>query len=311
MQGARMQDWDDLRFFLAVVRAGSAVGAARALGVNQTTIARRISQLEERAGAVLFDRQREGYRLREAALPLVAVAEAAEVQAQVFADLAGALGRGIDRIRITSNETLANSVIAPAVQAFRVQHPDVRIELLTGERLLDLTRGEADVALRVVARPQQDVGLVARRVALAAWGAYCSRDYARFHGAPRTPEDLAAHDVLTLDHPSGSHLARLGPRVRSHECRETLNDLCIAARAGLGVVSLPCLLGYTQSDLELCFVQEEPLDPVWLIFHERLRGAPQVRALLDEIAGQAARVRPLLLRGEAGAPGPNALSEKM
>lgn len=299
MQGpSRMLDWSDLRFFLAVARTGSAMAAARALGVNQTTVTRRISELEAAVGAVLFERQRDGYRLRDGAAALVQMAERMEAEAQGFAELAGALDRGLDRIRVTTNESLANAIIAPAIQAFRLAHPDVRIDLLVLERVLDLGRGEADVALRVVPRPKGE-GVIVRQVAQAAWGAYCSRDYARFHGAPRRPEDLEGRDVLTIEHPSGARLASLSPSIRSHEHRPTLNDLCIAARAGQGIVSLPCVLGASQTDLELCFVQPEPLDPIWLIYHERLRAAPALRAFLDLVAEQAVVARPLL-RGEPG-----------
>lgn len=292
-----MLDWNDLRYFLAVARTGSAMAAARVLGVNQTTVARRIGELERALDAQLFERLREGYRLREGAQALVQIAERVEAEASAFADLGAALGRGMDRILVTTNEPLANTILAPSILAYRSRFPDVRIDLVVSPRQLDLARGEADVALRAAPRPE-DPELVTRRLGEALWGVYCSRDYARVHGVADGPEALAEHVLLVIDDPSGSRIASLAPAVKALERRATVNDLCIAARAGLGVISLPCVLGDSLPDLERCFVQAEPATPVWLIYHERLRGAPELRAFLDVVAEQAIAARPAL-RGEA------------
>ena len=259
-------DWNDLRYFLAVARAGSTIAAARELGVNQTTVARRLLELEAATGVQLFERRREGYRLRADGQALLRAAEEAEAGVRAFADLAGSLARGLDRIRVTTNEPLANTILAPAIRTYREAFPDVRIELVVSPRQLDLARGEADVALRAAPRPD-DPELVVRRLGEAAWAVYCSRDYARIHGAPADMTELRDHVVLVIGDPSGSRLADLAP-ARAVERRETVNDLCIAARAGLGVISLPCVLGDTLPDLQRCFVQPEPQTPVWLIYHE-------------------------------------------
>lgn len=287
-----MQDWDDLRFFLAVARTGSTIAASRALGVNQTTVSRRITQMEERLGSALFDRHREGYRLKPAAEPLVAIAEAAEMQARAFADLAGSLSRGLDHLRVTTNEPLANVVLAPAIAAFRAQRPDVRIDVVITPRQLDLTRGEADIALRAAPQPTEP-DLIARRVGDAHWGVYCSRDYARFNGAPETLADLARHTLLMIPDASGSRLGELVPEAR-REYRDMVNDLCVSARAGLGVASLPCVLGDTLPDFVRCFVQPEPVTPVWLVYPERLRGAVEVRAFLDTVIARTLAARDTL-----------------
>ncbi len=288
-----MLDWNDLRYFLAVTRQGSTAGAARALGVNQTTVSRRIAELEAALGTSLFERRREGYLLRPDAAALVASAEQMEAQARAFSDLAGALARGLDHIRVTTNEPLANTILAPATLAFRATFPQVRIEMVIGPRLLDLARGEADVALRAGPLPA-DPDLIGRRVGTAMWGVYCSPDYARFHGAPADLAALSSHTVLMLGDVSGGRIAELAPRAGALERRDTLNDLCIAARAGLGVVSLPCVLGESLSDLQCCFVQPEPATPIWLLHHPRLGTWPELRAFLDAVAEQAAAARPLL-----------------
>jgi DNA-binding transcriptional LysR family regulator len=265
----RMLDWNDIRHFLAVARTGSTAAAARALGVNQTTVARRIAEMERALGARLFDRRPEGVRIRPEAAELLAKAQRIETEVAAFENLGSGLGRALSRIRVTTNEPLANAIMAPAIAAYRSQYSEVQIDLLITPRQLDLIRGEADVALRAAPLPE-DSDLIARRVGEASWGIYCSHDYARLHGAPRSLEDLAGRQVLMVADPSGMKIGDLAKGARL-EHRETLNDLCIAARAGVGVVSIPCVLGESQADLLLCFVQPEPSTPIWLIYHERLR----------------------------------------
>lgn len=293
MQTGPMLYWDDIRYFLAVARTGSTAAAARSLGVNQTTVARRIGELERALGAVLFDRRKDGFALRAEAAELRAVADRIAVEVGAFQNLGSGLDRGLSRIRVTTNEPLANAIMAPAIAAFGGRYPDVRIELMVSPRVLDLARGEADVALRAAPLPG-DSDLIARRVGDAAWGVYCSRDYARVHGAPATLCDLDGRRVLVIDDPSGGKIADLAPGARIEQ-RETLNDLCIAARAGVGVVSLPCVLGEYQTDLVLCLVQPEPTTPIWLIYHERLRQSAELRALLDAVIAGAALARKALL----------------
>lgn len=170
---------------MAVARTGSTLGASRALNVNQTTVAWRIGVLEQAIGTKLFDKRHSGYALTEPGVELRATAECIEVEAKAFAEQAGALGRRISGvIRVTTNEGLANAVMAPALSAFRKLHPEVRVDLVVDERRLDLTRGAADVALGTGARPTES-GLVARRLTPMAWAAYCSRDYA---GTTRLPD---------------------------------------------------------------------------------------------------------------------------
>lgn len=276
-----MIDWDDLRYFLAVARTGSTLGAARSLGVNQTTAARRIGLLEERLEAGLFERHHGGYKLMEGTEELVEVARKAEAEVERFIALATARGRdATGTIRVTTNEPLANVILAPALREFRKTHPNVRVDIIISPRQLDLAHGEADVALRAAPKPT-DPCLVARRVGDANWGAYCSRDYASLHGQPCNLAELRNHVVLTIADASGSKLAELAQSPRSVERRETINDLCVAVRAGVGIASLPCVFGDTFPDFIRCFVQEEPVTPVWLVYHERLRGVAHIRRFLD------------------------------
>lgn len=285
-------DWDDIRYFLAVARTGSTVAAARALKVNQTTVARRVAELEADLGAQIFDRSRDGYRLRPGGDLLLEAAETLEADARAFREIAAALGRGVDVLRVTTNEPLANTILAPAIRAFRERHPGVRIELVIGPQQLDLARREADIALRAAPMPT-DAALIGRRVGDAHWAVYCSHDYARFNGAPRSVEALADHLLITLPDPSGRRLGEIATP-RALEQRATANELVIAVRAGLGVASLPCVVGDVLPDFERCFIQAEPVTPVWLIYHERLKGSPEVRAFLDFVIEHTQAARDLL-----------------
>lgn len=288
-------DWDDVRYFLAVAREGSTLAAARRLGVNQTTVARRIAELEAAVGGPLFERLREGYRLLPGAERLRDAAERMAGEADAFAELARAVRRGVEVLRVTTNEPLANAILAPAIRAFAEIAPEVRVELVISPRQLDLGRGEADVALRAAPLPD-DPDLVARKVGEARWAVYCSREYAERHGAPSSPEALSGRTLLCVGDPSGSRLAELDPTVRA-ERRDTLNDVVVAIRAGLGVASLPCVLGDGYPDFVRAFVQREPVTPVWLIRHARLKGRPEVDAFLDAVAVQAHLARSVLVGG--------------
>ena len=252
-----MYDWNDLRYFLAVARTGSTVAASRALNVNQTTVARRIGVLERTIGTKLFDKRQSGYTLTEFGVELLATAERVEVEAKAFAEQAGALGRRISGvIRVTTNEGLANTVMAPALSAFRKLYPEVRVDLVVDERRLDLTRGAADVALRTGARPTES-GLVVRRLTPMAWAAYCSRDYAERRGCPNSVDAFGRHAVIGAEGPIAllpgwTWLREAAPEAEVVARSSSLTNLVSAVKAGLGITVLPCVLADSDADLVRC-----------------------------------------------------------
>lgn len=300
-----MYDWNDLRHFLAVARTGSTLAASRALGVNQTTTARRVAALEQAMGMRLFDKRQAGYALTEAGKELLAAAERVEIEANAFAAQAGAMGRRVSGvIRVTTNEGLANLVMAPALSAFRRLQPEVRVDLLVDERRLDLARGAADVALRTGSRPTE-ASLVGRRLTSMAWAAYCSRDYAERQGCPNGVESLCRHEVIGAEGPIAAlpgwiWLQQAAPEADVVARSSSLTNLISAVRAGLGVTVLPCFLADSDPDLVRCM---GPIDgvrsDVWLLTREDLRDVPRVRAFLDFLAAYIVGMRHLLA-GEAG-----------
>ncbi len=299
-----MYDWNDLRYFLAVARTGSTLAASRALKTNQTTVARRIGVLERAIGTKLFDKRRTGYVITEAGAELRASAERAEVEANGFAERAGAIGRRLcGVIRVTTSEGLANVLMVPALSAFRELHPEVRVDLIIDERRLDLMRGEADVALRTGAPPTEN-GLVGRRLDSLAWAAYCSRDYAERRGCPSAVDALWKHPVVGADGaiaalPGWTWLQAAAPDAEVVARTSSITNLISAVKAGLGITVLPCVLADGEPDLVRCIgpiagVQSD----LWLMTREDARDLRRVRAFLDFLAAHVAAMRPLLA-GEA------------
>jgi DNA-binding transcriptional LysR family regulator len=187
-----MFEWGDLRIFLAVARSGSTLAAARTLGVNQTTVARRVAALEAATGLRLFDRRQDGYRLSEDGSVLVAPAEKVEQAAAGLEQTVGQQRRHFGGVvRVTSTEMIANDILTPWIAEFMEVYPQIRVETIATERRLDLAGGEADIAIRSQKEPD-DPGVVYRRLAPGAWALYCSRAYAERRGVPRSVEDCPA-----------------------------------------------------------------------------------------------------------------------
>lgn len=292
-----MLDWGDLRHFLAVARTGSTLAAARELGVNQTTCARRITALEEGLGLTLFERGREGYRLIEHGRSLLPAAERVEAEIKAFMDQAAGDGRRLSgTIRVTTNEPLANIVVARAVSDFRSSYPSVRIELLIGDERLDIARGEAEVALRVGTKPT-DPMLIARQVGVAGWAAYCSRSYAEQYGRPGSVADLHGHALVSMDRPHADWLLFADIPDAKAVCRSnSIPNLNAMLKAGLGIGGLPFIVGELEPDLVRCFPVSSMAPPVWLVFHERHRSEPHIRSFLDFL-GAHILARKALLAG--------------
>jgi DNA-binding transcriptional LysR family regulator len=299
----RAMDWDDLRHVLAVARAGSALKAAEALGVNQSTVIRRIAALEDRLGACLFERSSAGYEPTTLGQAAATAAERMETEAKAFSASVASSQRAITGVvRLSTAETLANLLVAPCLQDFHKVHPGVRVELDASDRRVDVARGEADVALRAGSRPE-GAGIVARRLPDNDWSLYGSRAYVEEHGCPDSPEALAGHAMVLLDWPKGrtavadwivERTAQADIRVRSN----SLTNLVSNVRAGLGLGALPCILGDGEPDLVRCFPPPAELrSEMWLIVREELKAIPHVRALADFLAAHVIRQRPRLAPG--------------
>jgi DNA-binding transcriptional LysR family regulator len=280
-------DWDDLRYIRAVGEGGTLAAAGAAIGVHPSTVLRRLNRIEERLGVRFFERHAEGFSTTPAGEEAL---EAAERLAVEFEDLerrlAGRDTRPTGTVRLTTTDTLLEGVLGTALAGFRRQYPGIRLEVVTGNPFLSLSRRDADVALRPTATPPEN--LVGRRAADIAGAVYASGAY--LAQAPSL-DRLEGHDWITPD----DSLAHLGaarwlrrelPRVQPVlRCNSVLGMLA-AARGGVGLAVLPCFLGDAAEELDRV---TDPLPAVsvglWLLTHRDLRRVPRIRALLDHLHG--------------------------
>lgn len=275
-----MLDWSDIRVFLTVCRAGSFTAAARILGVDQTTVGRRVNTLESSLGARLFRRGRDGSVLTPAGAE-------ARVRAERMEEEALALGRAVDRVdeaasgpvRLTTLESIASRLLAPRVPQLMQRHPGVRLALHVDNRALNLPRREADVALRL-ARPRQE-GLVARRLAVLGYAAFASEGYLAHRTAPRSAEELAGHRLIGIDQelastPEESWLSA-APGETSFRTN-SVASLAAAARAGTGIAVLPAWVAGTEPGLVQLFDTGVRRELFWVV-HRELQSAGRIRAV--------------------------------
>jgi DNA-binding transcriptional LysR family regulator len=283
-------DWNDLRYVLAVGRTGSALRAAEQLGVNQSTVLRRIDALESQLGAALFERRRTGQTATAAGVRAIEAAERIDDEIGGLVAALAAQRRTLEgSVRITTSESLAYRLVTPCLRAFHELHPGVSVELLAADDVLDVARGDADLALRGGFRPE-GAGIVARRLPDTLWTVYCSRAYAAERGMPASPDELGRHPIVGFDGrmvelPGWRWLTTVAPDASVRVRGNSMISMVFNLKAGLGVGPLPCIIGDGEAELVRCF---PPLADVrselWLIVREALKTAPHVRAFADFLA---------------------------
>ena len=278
-------DWDHLRFFLAVMEHGSTKRAAAALRVDQTTCARRIAALEEATGLALFRRETGGYKPTADALALRSAAEAVGRAVTSFqAEAAGRRREWSQKIRLTSEEFFAPSVIVPAVARFSRSNPDIQVEIDISGEVRDLTRGEADVAVRGGLDPT-DPALVRRKLADDPMGIYCSNSYG---DPPASTADLVRHPLACLAvHVDFIERAGLGGNI--HHVANSFGALRAIIASGSAVGPLSRIVARSDAGLKLCYQLNLP-SAIWLLYPERLRETRPIRRLGKIIAAQFAEV---------------------
>jgi DNA-binding transcriptional LysR family regulator len=296
-----MDDWNDYRLVLAIARAGSLMGAANRLGVNHSTAYRRLASLEAQLGVRLFERLPAGtYHPTKAGERAAAAAERIETEASALArDIAGRDLRLTGQVRVTSSETLAFRLLTSAIGVFHTLHPGITVELVIDNRVLSLSRREADVALRVT-RPREP-DLFGRKISPVAWTAYARREIAV--NASREPGLLRQLPVIAWE--AGARginaadwLAAEVPEERIvYRTNSVVNQL-IAAKAGLGAAVLPCYLGDPEPDLvRLSDPLPELERELWIVTHSDLKRAARIRAFLD-VVGERLAAEHALLSGQ-------------
>lgn len=267
-------DWDDLRFFLAVIEHGSTKRAAKALKVDQTTCARRLAALEASLGLELFSRNDGRYRPTEDALELVKPARAMGEAAATVSELADGRKRSrASKLRVTGEEAMATAFIFPAVARFTRLHPEVQIEVDVSSDKRDLVAGEADVAVRG-GLPPDESGLIRRKIGDDPLGFYCSWSYP---SPPESREALRDHPIASFD----VLRSRLEERGLGANVRHVTNSASALRRIideGTVVGLLPRSVGEASPPLRLCFPVPADIS-IWLVYPERLRNLPHVKVL--------------------------------
>jgi len=303
-QGRRMSwQWDDIRFFLAVARAGSLSAAARTLGVGHVTVGRRIALLETQLGVTLLNRNPDGFvttSAGEAILRQCAAMESAATDLERIVAGHDTLLKGT--VRVTTTEALAYQLVAPAIAVLRETHPELRVDLIIGVRTLDIARREADLAVRF-ARPQAS-DLICRRLGEVAFSLYASKRYLASKGVPKQGQGLAEHDLITF---TGAPAA-MGPFFMGEQlegarialrCDSPFVQLRTAASHG-GITEAVCFLGDAAPDLVRVWPDRAPARrPVWLITHQDMRRAARIKTVSNAITEAFRRERRALEQGLA------------
>jgi DNA-binding transcriptional LysR family regulator len=290
-----MIDWDDVRYFLAAARGGSVRAAAGRLGVNHSTVLRRISQLEERLGAQMFEKLPSGYRLTEAGEEILDFAEQMEISSNRLETRVLARDQSVrGLLRVTLAPTLATHLLMPDFADFARLHSDIEMEIAPSGELVNLTNREADVAIRVVYdRNSLPLNLHGLKGPELFGGVYMSRDLlaAWRAGAP----DPIRWIVVSQN--GISDWAREGDvRAGGVPIKTTDGETQIAAvRQGLGMTILPCFIG--DADPLLVRAPGTGLHmhgTLWLLTQGETRKTKRVRLFTDFVSRRLAAYAPLL-----------------
>jgi DNA-binding transcriptional LysR family regulator len=279
--------WDLYRSFLAVVQEGSLTAASRLLALTQPTVGRHVADLERALGQTLFVRGPTGLSPTPAALAIVPHAAAMAASAEALVRAASAAPEAEDGVvRLTASDFVGSEVLPPMLTAFREAHPGVVIELLASNANQDLSRRDADIAVRM-ARPTQGA-LLARKIGDITVGLFAHRRYVERHGRPESVEQLPRHAVIGFDAiPFGLRTAGLLNIGRDlFALRSDSEHARLAAlRAGFGIGGCQAQVAARDPDL-LPVLPDQirfPLE-MWLVMHEDLKSLRRVRLLYDFLA---------------------------
>lgn len=285
--------WDDYRTVLAVSSARSLAGAAELLAVNQSTVFRRLGAMEERLGARLFERSRTGYSLTAAGEEMVRLAERmAEDIVDFERRLTGQDLRPQGEVRVTTNDTLVVHLLTPIFASFRKAYPEITLDVVVGNQSLNLSKRDADVAIRATSDPPET--LVGRRLAAIPWAIYAA---ASLGLTTLDPVDYRSHAWIGL----GDNLASLKPGrwLVQHVGEDrigwrinTVLGLAEAVAEGAGVGLLPCFIAQTFPNLvPLSGPIPEIPGALWILTHPDLRSTARVRVFMDHVGAEIARRR--------------------
>lgn len=276
-------DWDHLRYIHALARGGTLARAGELLGVHQTTVLRRLDNMEKELGVSLFNRTRDGLFLTASGEEAYNAAERVLPDFEYLErQLAGRDSRPEGRVRVATTDTLLNGLISPLLAEVRELYPGIELETITGNEVVSLSRRDADIAIRPTNDPQET--LVGRCVGTIESAIYGATKYLEI--APPL-ESLADHSWVVPDDSLGhiasarwfhKHFKHTSPAIRCN----SLQSILAMLRAGSGLGIVPCYMGDEAPELERVL---EPMKGqgvgLWLLTHQDLRRMARVRAVLD------------------------------
>ena len=283
-------NWDDIRYFLAVARAGSVAQAAENLEVNYTTVARRIAALEAKLAVRLFDRTQRGHNMTDAARTvyehaIVVEQEMADIERMIYAQDARLAGR----LRIATADVIATYLIFPHMTRFQQQYPEIEIEIAVSNTVVDLKQREADIALRIIFGdlPQD---MICTHLADLGFAVYASDDYLA-KCKTRENEDLTLLQWLpdqgepVLPEPfRPDWIRQLLPDATLGAKIDALPVMVSAIQNDMGVCGLPCIVGDAEPGLQRVVESKHaPVLPLWLVHHPDLRATSRVRVFREFI----------------------------
>jgi DNA-binding transcriptional LysR family regulator len=282
-----MFDWNDLKYFLAIVRHGSTIAAGKALRTSQSTVQRRLAELEKKVGRRLVTRTANGYRLTEFAKSMEPYAERVEAAVQDFERRVDETERDLSGvIRVTCPEPIMQRM-TPLMERFHARHPKLRVEFVMSDRYLDLAKGEADIAFR---SGDTDDELVGRKIADSMWAVYASRSFVDRNGKPRRIEELSQYPLICLDETMSNHrlvkwLKDVAPGASIAARNNSVLGLVYAVKSGVGIGALPTAIADTEPNLVRVLGPVPELARSWrLLTLPDLRRTPRITAFFDFIA---------------------------
>lgn len=277
----------DLPLVLALARERTLAGAAERLDVDLTTVYRRLNALEHRLRVRLFDRSARGYQLTAAGERAAGAAERVESELlSLDREITGRDQQLSGILRITASETLSHAVLPRLFVAFHEAHPRIQLVLTIDNRMLDLSRREADIALRVQ-RPV-DPSLFGRRLTGIAWAFYGPAGHTPQLRREGKSFAFARHNVIGWDEPArivaGEWIAAHVPAERITYRSNSLVNQLMAVRAGIGIALLPCYLADRDSEVRrISAVLADLASELWIVTHQDLRHTARVRAFLAQV----------------------------
>ena len=280
-------DWNDLKVLLALARGGSVAGAARAMGVDQSTVSRRLAALEQALGCPLLVRGGREFSWTVQGRTMIAAAEAAEAAIDGgIRELRSARLAATGTVRVSTTPGLA-AFLLRAMPELQARHPHLAIDVSGTMEYVDLAKGDADIALRAGSPGEPDV--IAKKVFRSGWFLYASRDYVATAGVVRSLDDLRRHRLVLMT--PNLHAMALGLRwLEDHRDESTpitridnLQSAMQVALLGRGIVSLPHSLAHLDSGLVRAWPESIAISDAYLVYHASLRGVARIRAAVEAL----------------------------